>query len=48
MNEAEFVEAVARTSGLAKTDAGRAAAIELVTKVLKKSGAVHLTLPVTD
>ena len=45
MNKTEFVEAVAKTSGLTKADAGRAvaAAIEVVTKALKKGDAVQIT-----
>ena len=45
MNKTEFVEAVAKTSGLTKADAGRAvaAAIEVVTKALKKGEAVQIT-----
>src|SRR5574344_1354696 len=45
MNKTEFVEAVAKTSGLTKADAGRAvaAAIEVVTKALKKGDTVQIT-----
>lgn len=45
MNKTEFVEAIAKTAGLTKADAGRAveAAIEVVTKALKKGDAVQIT-----
>ena len=45
MNKTEFVEAIAKTAGLTKADAGRAveAAIEVITKALKKGDAVQIT-----
>ena len=45
MNKTEFVEAIAKTAGLTKADAARAveAAIEVVTKALKKGETVQIT-----
>ena len=45
MNKTEFVEAISKTAGLTKADAGRAveAAIEVITKALKKGDAVQIT-----
>ena len=45
MNKTEFVEAIAKTAGLTKADTGRAleAAIEVITKALKKGDAVQIT-----
>ena len=45
MNKTEFVEAIAKTAGLTKADAARfvEAAIEVVTKTLKKGDAVQIT-----
>ena len=45
MNKTELVEAIAKTAGLTKADAGRAveAAIEVITKALKKGDAVQIT-----
>lgn len=45
MNKTELVEAIAKTAGLTKADADRAvrAAIEVITKALKKGDAVQIT-----
>ena len=45
MNKTEFVEAIAKTAGLTKADAGRAveAGLEVITKALKKGDAVQIT-----
>ena len=45
MNKTELVEAIAKTAGLTKADANRAvrAAIEVITKALKKGDAVQIT-----
>ncbi len=45
MNKTEFVDAVAKTAGVTKTDATKvvAAAIEVVTKSLKKGNSVQIT-----
>ena len=45
MNKTEFVDAVAKASGLTKADTAKAvaAAIEVITKSLKKGVAVQIT-----
>ena len=45
MNKTEFVDAVAKASGLTKTDTTKAvsAAIEVITKALKKGTPVQIT-----
>ena len=45
MNKTELVEAIAKTAGLTKADADRAvkAAIEVITKALKKGDVVQIT-----
>ncbi len=45
MNKTEYIEAIASTAGVSKSDAAKviAASIEVITKALKKGDSVQLT-----